>query len=1014
MSVLVDVDQESVAMLCPRCHYKEFDEVESCPKCGYPQDGRLSERLSNLGFLLGEMKTWTELPTLTRYALQERYARDKRYVEVAMDLRQRPLTAEEALPLQKEAHALQQLRRNLPGMVGRSWLSVEIRMQVEAVIRARQGVLEERLFDVELAEKETFDDFPRAERQVAQIGLLLQLLNRMQESGELASWKYEETAVVLNRVRGQIEQAISFREKLAEEKEQEVISSKQSAVIREAVSSERVAVDVLKGEEGQRVALPKPMPRQQREAWSWDIVWETLLSERTLQAILFLGAMLMFSAAVSWVAWNWDTFPALAQVGFLGGFTALFYGLGWYVRTPLGLQGSGTALSGVASLLVPLDFYAFYISGGFPPDSWPWVWVLASAVCLVAYLISTFLIEAEFFGYLVGVAAGSLLVSLLNWGGITAVWWPTSLVALALGMALLSQWWKRAGKGLSVLVRPFAHLALATAVPVMAFMLGYSLIVGLRVPFFGVNTAVSWWLGSFVLLVMANRYRLPGMGWATALAFPVASWLTGRWLFGVWGVDVAWHGLGWALLTAVYFGVAWLLGAGGSAQSSVISDQLAEGNELEGIWGVYGRVAFRVGNGLVVLAAVWSLLDSAAGSAVHPLLAVTMLVVTVLWQQPRLVWLISLFLSSGAALWLANGGAAPQELALPWGLLSILHIVVALNLTDRKWQKRGWAVPAAYIAPLYGAGLVLAGLAILPPLVFWDRPLLSYAVGHWVGLNGWLAYLVVERQRALPDQHTALAMMMRMRLWRWLGEALFHWLAALAMIPWLALLWGERPLTALALTYAALAWGMLWLSVRLRKIQWGYGRPWQVAAHIGNGVALLMVLLTADGWRVMTAVLWSLSLFYFVMARVGHWREWLYLAAGLLPLAWLDSWDWLGADWMHLPVLTAVLVVAYVTVPLLAGRWGRKWPLYWEPLAHMGLVIAGITAVWSVAVMALLWDDPRLLWSALAYGLLCLAFVLVAWLYQWEGWAHVAVWLFALTGGLVVKRFSHGSGLSAR
>ena len=37
------------------------------------------------------------------------------------------------------------------------------------------------------------------------------------------------------------------------------------------------------------------------------------------------------------------------------------------MRTQLKLEGSGIALIAVASLLIPLDFYAFYISGSLRP-----------------------------------------------------------------------------------------------------------------------------------------------------------------------------------------------------------------------------------------------------------------------------------------------------------------------------------------------------------------------------------------------------------------------------------------------------------------------------------------------------------------------------------------------------------------------------------------------------------------------------------------------------------------------
>ena len=81
------------------------------------------------------------------------------------------------------------------------------------------------------------------------------------------------------------------------------------------------------------------------------------------------------AAAVSLVVWNWEAFPPWLQVFFLALITAVLYGIGWFVRVRTGLRQSGIALSAVASLLVPLDFSAFYLSGGFPSQYWAEVWL---------------------------------------------------------------------------------------------------------------------------------------------------------------------------------------------------------------------------------------------------------------------------------------------------------------------------------------------------------------------------------------------------------------------------------------------------------------------------------------------------------------------------------------------------------------------------------------------------------------------------------------------------------------
>ena len=97
---------------------------------------------------------------------------------------------------------------------------------------------------------------------------------------------------------------------------------------------------------------------------------------------------------------------------------------------------------------------------------------------------------------------------------------------------------------------------------------------------------------------------------------------------------------------------------------------------------------------------------------------------------------MSLSLAVSAAAWLASRGANPAELALPWALLAVFHVVAAVALASRLPAKR-----AAFLAPLYGAAVILAGAAMLPPLVLLDQPLLAYALANWLGINGWLAIL---------------------------------------------------------------------------------------------------------------------------------------------------------------------------------------------------------------------------------------------------------------------------------
>jgi hypothetical protein len=84
-------------------------------------------------------------------------------------------------------------------------------------------------------------------------------------------------------------------------------------------------------------------------------LWRSILSERTLQALLFLGIFLLFVAAISFVVWGWKDFSAPVRVAIPFGFTALFFVLSQIIRSITHLDRSALALSAIAALLIPID-----------------------------------------------------------------------------------------------------------------------------------------------------------------------------------------------------------------------------------------------------------------------------------------------------------------------------------------------------------------------------------------------------------------------------------------------------------------------------------------------------------------------------------------------------------------------------------------------------------------------------------------------------------------------------------
>ncbi|MEZ4644290.1 MAG: hypothetical protein R3E31_16420 [Chloroflexota bacterium] len=731
-------------------------------------------------------------------------------------------------------------------------------------------------------------------------------------------------------------------------------------------------------------AAAETVTRPKRPKLTWDRIWESLLSERTLHAILFLGVVLLFGSGVSWVAWNWNTFPPIAQIGFLGGLTALFYGLGWYVETRMNLRGSGIALTAVASLLIPLDFIAFYLSGGFPAGTWPQVWLLTSFVSLFAYTLTAILLQAEFFGYLLAAALMSLVLAVLQLFGLAAAWWPLGVTAVSLLLAVSAEFFPAAPPKLRFLAQPLPPTALATAVATMLISFALAFVVRQETIGSALALALAWWLGGLTITATMSRFQMRSLAWLAALAFPLAAWLTGRVLLNIWSLQNGWQALGWALLAPVYLVVGW--------QLRRLTDELYRD---------YGYTAVASGWLLVILSAFWALTHVQAAALVHPLLALTMLLITLLWQDARPLWLMSLLLISGSAAWQAGRGATPAELALPWTLLSILHVIAAIR--GKSFQKK-----PGFWWPLYGAAIVSAGLALLPPLLLLNRPLLLYALGNWLGLNGWLAYLAHRQSEPALQALFAQPRLQKMR------PALFHWLAAVPLVGWVWLLWSNNraPSVGLALVYAILAWGMLWLCLRLRRLRWEYGRPWQTAAHLSNSAAIAL-LIEHNPLSWVTAVLLIVAAFYVAAVWLLHNPRAFYVGGLLLPLALVSGMRWLNVELFLWPAAISVLPGAYILLAMRLEQTLGQPRRITTPMYRTGFWLTAVALFYTLATMGYYWSDNELMWVAAAPLLLGAAFALYAWQFNASKWAHVSIWAVTFGGGLLVKVFSHGSGRSA-
>ncbi len=474
--------------------------------------------------------------------------------------------------------------------------------------------------------------------------------------------------------------------------------------------------------------------RPPREPITWDRIWQTLLSERTLNVLLFLGAFLLIASATTYVVYNWETLPPAVQLAFIVLFTLSFYGAGWFLRVRMKLRLSGIAVTAVGSLLVPLDFYAVLIEGGvWPAGAWPWAWLLASAVCLPIYTFTALRIRAQFFGYLVAVAAGSLVCATLQVAGVDPQWWLAALAALALALAALAYRLGAVDSTWAILSNPFRLSALIATSVILPLGFGWW-VVGDMLGFdYEVSLAVAWAMGAILYTYAAVHERSPLLGRAAATALPVALFLLLRLAFQSLDIEGAWYALGWALLAPVYLwaGHRFYTRAQAVAQDGDEQASSSEEPVSDPVLRAHSHTATAWALALMAVAAVWSVFDLWAAAATYAALAAGVTLAIYLWERPRALPLASLLAFSSITFAMAAGHLEPAELCLGWALLALLHVIAALRLRTAP----------DYAARLYAAALVLAAIAILPPLMVSHEPLLTYVLGQWIVLAGWLLWL---------------------------------------------------------------------------------------------------------------------------------------------------------------------------------------------------------------------------------------------------------------------------------
>jgi len=937
-------------MHCPRCNRDGFRVEAACPACGFHGPPDTLRELDRLTFLLAEMETWREVPPKARRSLRRRYEARRRQVEIELGLRPPPLSPAEIRRRRWEIVCLDRFRAEVNEWQRQGWLRAG---SAPRLLRGAQKRAE--ALAASLGEEPPPLPSDRPADQLRLLDYVGQMLDLVQRRGHFVDEAAAQAARArLQGLRAEVETAAGLRPRPAPATAPPTPPPK-----------------------------PPPPPRPPRRPLTWDRIWQTLLSERTLNVLLFLGAFLLMASATTYVVYNWERLPSAVQLAFIILFTLFFYAAGRFLRRRMGLRASGIAVTAVGSLLVPLDFYAVLLAGEvLPPEQWPWVWLLASAVCLPIYTLTAWRIQAAFFGYLVAVAAGNLACAGLYVLGLPGDWSLAVLPAVALALLALAYRLRPADgpSSWAILSAPFRLTALLAVAVVLPLGMGLWFLGRGSGPAFDPALALSWTLGAALFAYAARREGSPPLDHAAAVTLPVALVLLLRLVFEPLGVEAAWYAPVGALSAPLYLwaGRRW------------------RGSER-------GRTATGWGLVLMAVAAGWAVLDPKAAAVTHALLAADVALAVRWWERPRALPLVSLLAFSAVTFGMAAAHLEPAELGLGWASLSLLHLPAALGLGRAP----------AYAARLFAGALALAFLALLPPALLGHEPLLTYALGHWLGLSLWLLWLDRRRrpagltlllERAGPLRETAL-----------------HWAVALPLPFFATMLYTRfRPVDAwLGVVLSLLAWALVLIGKHrplhldhrsLNPTHWTF--PWLV---VGYGCSLAGPLSAFGAWdqALAGATVLSAAGLYFFSAWAFRAGRWLTPGGLALPLGLLLLLDFWGFSWAQQSVALAVVVAAYLPGGFYLARRRGAPDDFMAPLVAVAHLTALFAVGWGMLFVGGAWPDAERLWAAGGQLVLGAAYGLFARLRRRERWAHVAAWLGVLAGGLIATAYSRGRGSSA-
>ena len=749
-------------------------------------------------------------------------------------------------------------------------------------------------------------------------------------------------------------------------------------------------------------------PRAEGLRWSspsisWAKVGEALLSRRSLQAFLYIGAVLFVVSALVLVVRLWDDLHWAGRQAILAaGMVGLFW-VGYQVREKMGLWLSGGAIMDIAALWVPLNvavllFQFMGWEGGasvpgldIPLGLAPVGWMTIALVSAPVHAYLSYRFNLLFLVHTAAIAgAGAVIAALAALGA--PVGWQLA------GASFLSPLYAVLGAFLAKRERPAAaaHLMAFTHFTVRAVSMAIAVMASLDEAPWGAFTAVTWALFAFY----ATSYwvdKKEAHRHLTAVALPLAVLTT---LAVHTPIPMAWYNVVLVSGAAVYMGAVKLLQSRGVWPKT-------EWKAAIGAYSISINPADAVVGAMSIAAVAWPIATvPSAATTIYALAALTALGAA-LNRNERLAIASTVFLFTavGLTLYWTEAGLHWRAMALaPLALLFLAGSEVGLALTGQRGRRtREILDPAnaqsmvesgpsgAFVRPFFVSGAASA----IAAMIFGAFDLFTVGGGATDGEGGGLQFVGAD-----PAPWTYLMVAGLLGVWAYFRRNnIFSLAAALSFLAFVLLLsergfFLEVDLTQewLFMVLGVLSAPYLIIGLVLDRVRSDHSKVFHA---VGHALLLAAVFGTIPHKDLSVAAVGIAAAAYAFSAYLTHRNSshslgnfigayasslFIYLAIGtaaalvMLGVSYADP----GPGWYGLAAAglsTAILVYGH-------AAQARGWSQH----IHLHGRLYGIGVAWSAAAVGVSATDPTL--RVAVSGLLALVYLGSA------GYTRQALWVY--------------------